>query len=157
MRRSLVYGANEMFIPVKSALQGVQHATFVVSKDTERACLKKKGQGKGSKHQHAVDLSAEEDSSECDDEFYLNAVSVHALHNHESREVYASVAFNLKGNAKSTLKGKVDTGAMVSCIPMSMLPQIGLSMGDLKPSDAVIRGMSEADLQNYGTVCVNVT
>ena len=30
-------------------------------------------------------------------------------------------------------------------------------MGDLKPSDAVIRGMSEADLQNYGTVCVNVT
>ena len=34
MRRSLVYGANEMFIPVKSALQGVQHATFVVSKDT---------------------------------------------------------------------------------------------------------------------------
>ena len=87
----------------------------------------------------------------------MNAVSVHALHNHESPEVYASVAFNLKGNAKSTLKGKVDTGAMVSCIPMSMLPQIGLSMGDLKPSDAVIRGMSEADLQNYGTVCVNVT
>ena len=29
----------------------------------ERACLKKKGHGKGSKHQHAVDLSAEQDSS----------------------------------------------------------------------------------------------
>ena len=29
----------------------------------ERPCLKKKGQGKGSKHQHAVDLSAEQDSS----------------------------------------------------------------------------------------------
>ena len=100
----------------------------------ERACLKKKGQGKGSKHQHA-------DSSEYDDEFDLNAVSVHALHNHESREVYASVVFHLKGNAKSTLKGKVDTGAMVRCIPMSILPQIGLSMKDHKPSEAVIRGM----------------
>ena len=80
----------------------------------ERACLKKKGQGKGSKHQHAVDLSAEQDSSEYDDEFDLSAVSVHALHNHESREVYASVVFHLKGNANSTLKGKVDTGAVVS-------------------------------------------
>ena len=34
----------------------------------ERACLKKKGQGKASKHQHAVDLSAEQDSSEYDNE-----------------------------------------------------------------------------------------
>ena len=34
MRRSLVYGAKEMFIPVKSALQKMQHATFVVRKDT---------------------------------------------------------------------------------------------------------------------------
>lgn len=33
MRRSLVYGAKEMFITVKSALQGVQHTTFVVSKE----------------------------------------------------------------------------------------------------------------------------
>ena len=30
-------------------------------------------------------------------------------------------------------------------------------MKDFKPSDAVIRGMSGADLQNCGTVCVNVT
>lgn len=34
MRRSLVYGAKEMLIPVKSALQKMQHATFVASKDT---------------------------------------------------------------------------------------------------------------------------
>ena len=82
----------------------------------------------------------------------MNAVLVHALQNHESREVYAPVVFHLKGNAKSTLRGKVDTGAMVSCILTSMLPQIGLSMEDLKLSDAVIRGMSGADLQNFGTV-----
>ena len=30
-------------------------------------------------------------------------------------------------------------------------------MKDLKPSDTVIRGMLGADLQNYGTVCINVT
>ena len=29
-----MYGAKEIFIPVKSALQKMQHATFVVSKDT---------------------------------------------------------------------------------------------------------------------------
>ena len=66
----------------------------------ERACLKKKGEGKASKHQHAVDLSAEQDSSEYDNEFDLNAVSVHALHNYESCEEYAPVVFHLKGNAK---------------------------------------------------------
>ena len=127
----------------------------------ERACLQKKGQGKSrpnkSKHQHAVDLSHDQDSSEYDDDFDLNAISVHALHSHESREVFAPVLFYLKGNNNPTLKGKVDTGAMVSCIPASMLSQIGLSMKDLKPSDATIRGMSGADLQNCGTVDVNVT
>ena len=55
----------------------------------------------------------------------LNAVSVHALHNYDSHEMYAPVVFHLKGNARSTLKGKVDTGAMVSCIQMSMLPKLG--------------------------------
>ena len=70
--------------------------------DFERTC-KKKGQGKGLKHQHAVDISAEEDSSEYDDEFDLNAVSVHALHNHESREVYASVAFHFNSSTNWTV------------------------------------------------------
>lgn len=47
MRRSLVYGAKEMFIPVKSALQRVQHATFVVSKDTlNEHVLRKKDKAK---------------------------------------------------------------------------------------------------------------
>ena len=42
-----MYGANEMFIPVKSALQGMQHATFVVSKDTlNEHVLRKKDKAK---------------------------------------------------------------------------------------------------------------
>jgi hypothetical protein len=58
-----------------------------------------------------------------------------------------------------TATGKVDTGAMVSCMPASMLPQIGLSNKDLKASkcNGILRGMSGADLQNYGTVDVNIT
>ena len=42
-------------------------------------------------------------------------------------------------------------------MPTSMLPQIGLSKNNLKPSDAIIQGMSGADLQNCGTIDVNVT
>ena len=38
-----------------------------------------------------------------------------------------------------------------------MLPQTGLSKNHLKPSNAFIRGMSGADLQNCGTKDVNVT
>ena len=52
---------------------------------------------------------------------------------------------------------KVYTGAMVSCMLVSMLPQIGLSSNDLTPYRSIIRGMSEADLQNCGTVDINVT
>lgn len=127
----------------------------------ERACLKKKGldKGKQSKCQHTVDVTSDHDSSEYDDDFDLNAVSIHAIGNRKSREVFAPVVFHPTGGSSSSheVTGKVDTGAMVSCMPTSMLPQIGLSKKDLKPSNAVIRGMSGADLQNCGTVDVNVT
>ncbi|PFX34384.1 hypothetical protein AWC38_SpisGene628 [Stylophora pistillata] len=53
--------------------------------------------------------------------------------------------------------GKVDTGAMVSCMPMSMLSQVGLSKDDIKVNNAVIQGESGANLQNYATMDVNVT
>lgn len=42
------------------------------------------------------------------------------------------------------------TGVMVGCVTISVLPNIGIPMKDLKPSDAVIRGMSGLDLQNCG-------
>ena len=127
----------------------------------ERACLQKMRQGKDDKykHQHAVDVTSDQESSEYEDDFDLSAVSIHAVGRCESREVFAPVVFHPKGGSSSTftITGKVDTGAMVSCIPASMLPQIGLSKKDLKPSDAIIRGMSGADLQNCRTIDVNVT
>ena len=127
----------------------------------EQACMTKKEQSKDqpSKHQHAVEITSGHDNSEYEDNFDLSAVSIHAVHNSEAREVFAPVIFHLKGDGCSTheITGKVDTGAMVSCMPTSMLPQIGLSKKDLTPSNAIIRGMSGADLQNCGTVNVNVT
>ena len=67
--------------------------------------------------------------------------------------------FHTKSDSSSSceIKGKVDTGAMVSCMPMSMLSNIGLSKKDLRPSNAIIRGMSGADLQNCGFVDVSIT
>lgn len=46
---------------------------------------------------------------------------------------------------------------MVSCMPISILPKLGLSKKDLQPSNAVICGMSGADLENGGFVDINFT
>ena len=42
-------------------------------------------------------------------------------------------------------------------MPNSMLSKLGLSKRDLKPSRAIIRGMSGADLQNCEFVEISVT
>ena len=73
-------------------------------------------------------------------------------------EVFAPVVFkpNTDSSATFAVQGKVDTGAMVSCMPVSMVPQIGLSSNDLTPNRSIIPGMSGTDLQNCGTVDINV-
>ena len=127
----------------------------------ERACLQKKGidKGKKSKHQLAVGVDPGEDSSEYEYDFDLSVVSIHAVDNQKSREVFAPVLFHPKGDSSPSyeIRGKVDTGAMVSCLSTSMLSKIGLSKKDLKPSSAIIRGMSGTDLQNCGFVDISVT
>lgn len=77
--------------------------------------------------------------------FFMNDVSVLALHSHESREVYAPVAFNLKGNACSTRNWC--NGRLCDNISAS---KYWNTYERSKPSDAVIRGMSGLDLQNCG-------
>jgi hypothetical protein len=127
----------------------------------ERAYLKKNAHGKEKeiKSQHPVEVPADQDSSGYEDEYDLNAVSIHAIANRKSCEVFAPVVFNPNNGLKSVTNtmGKVDTGAMVSCMPISMIGQIGLSEKYLTPSSAVIRGMSGADLHNCGTIDANVT
>ena len=112
-----------------------------------------------SKHQLAVGVDPDEDSSEYEYDFDLSAVSIHAVDDQKSREVFAPVLFHPKSDNSPSyeIRGKVDTGAMVSCMPTSMLSKIGLSKKDLKSSSAIIRRMSAADLQNCGFVEISVT
>ena len=89
----------------------------------------------------------------------LGVISIHDEDNQKSLKVLAPVLFHQKGGSSSSdeIKGKVDAGAMASCMPTSMLSKIGLSKKDLNPSSAIIRGMSGADLQNCGFVDISVT
>ena len=70
MRRILVYDAKEMFIPVKSALQKMQQATFVVSKDTLNEHVLRKRDKAKDPNTNTLSIS-EQDSSEYDDELDL--------------------------------------------------------------------------------------
>ena len=102
--------------------------------------------------------TTDHDSSEYEDEFDLSPISVNALEQRSPREVFAPVTF-IQHDPRNNIsvKGKVDTGAMVSCIPISMLSKIGMSKDNVKANNAVIRGVSGADLHNYGTVEAKVT
>lgn len=127
----------------------------------ERACLRKKDQDKQSvrsksKRQHAVDVHSDHES-DYEDYCDLGAISVHALKNQKHREAFAPVVFHTQSRSPWTVKGKVDTGAMVSCMPITLLSSIGLSRKHLKPSKAIIKGISGADLKNCGTLEVEVS
>lgn len=86
----------------------------------------------------------------------MQSLSVSTATTHPKREVYAPLTFYTKEGTFQA-SGKVDTGAMVSCMPVSMLPQLGLTEEDLTPSHATIRGISGADLVNCGTVAPKVS
>ena len=81
------------------------------------------------------------------------------MDNQKSREVFPPVLFHPKGDSSPSydIRGKVDTGAMVSCMQTSMLSKIGLSQKDLRSSSAIIRGMYGAGLQNWGFLDISVT
>ena len=128
----------------------------------EGACLQKeKRQGPKDLHQNTVNASSiDHDNSGYEDEYDLSPISVNTLEQGNTREVFAPVTFIREGHNGSTnvtVTGKVDTGAMVSCMPMSMLSDIGLSCDDIKANSAIIRGVSGANLQNCGTVSIKVT
>lgn len=125
MIRDHVPSATEMVTRLISAQQRRQPVNYVQRKPTLCACLEKKEQIKGrspnfkarsSKLQHAVDF---QESSEYQDDFDLSAVSVCAIDNQESREVFTPVVFHPDDSCKVT--GKVDTSAMLSYMSLSML------------------------------------
>ena len=73
----------------------------------------------------------------------------------EKREVLANVTFETPHPV--TLQGKVDTGAMVSCMPATMLKLIGLTKADLTPNKARLRGVTGTEMNTAGELTVTVS
>ena len=132
--------------------QDTQFVNFAEKMDTSSVPASEK---RATQHQHAVDISLNPEQYYCEDDLLdLQSLSVDTAT--MQSEVYAPLTFHVKGTAFETA-GKVDTGAMVSCMPLSMIPKLGFTQSDLTPSNAIIRGISGADLVNCGTVKVNIS
>lgn len=119
----------------------------------EKVCLKKKkySKQKSTVKQNLVETSDAESEYEYQSEYNIHTVNTPA------REVLAKVIFHLKSNKCITIQGKVDTGAMVSCLPISMLPLLNLSKRNLTQNKVTLRGVSRKRLRNYGTISLEVT
>ena len=143
-----------------------------------RACLKKKAQdaSKGYQRQNAIDVKSGPEPSDSESEDGYDLQSVYTVASNKKgnmvseskispREVLAQVKFHTESagsctSAKSCpymAQGKVDTGAMVSCMPISMLSEIGLTTDHLVASKAILRGVTGVNLKNYGTIKLEVT
>ena len=94
----------------------------------ERACLRRKARtgskmhDKDDKRLHNVNASDPE-SSGYEDNYDLNPVIIDTVRSQNAHEVFAPVVFkpNTDSSATFAVQGKVDTGAMVSCMPVSMV------------------------------------
>ncbi|XP_063586309.1 uncharacterized protein LOC134763680 [Penaeus indicus] len=117
----------------------------------EKACIGKKRQ-KSKKSVYVVEASDDSDYS-----YDMSSVSVSAVGTNSSvREVLTDVTFRVPFKSFKMI-GKVDTGAMVSCIPLEKLPSIGLKKKDIQPSSDVLRGISGTSLESLLTISVNTT
>ena len=123
-----------------------------------KACrIKKKA-----KHQYAV-AASESDTSDNDAEyehtssFDMGAVTINNITT-KAREVLANVTFHTtQKKSVVQLQGKVDTGAMVTCMPSKLLKSISLKSSDLTPSKVTLRGVTGTDMVTCGELKVKVT
>ena len=126
----------------------------------QKACITRKLKRKKKVHAAMANLSSGESDSDSDLDLGIMPVTVHAVKSKEiPSEVFAPVQFHCKASTpqKSPVEGKVDTGAMVSIIPVKMLGRLGLSKQHLQKSREVVKGVSGEDLGNMGTIRINVT
>ena len=130
----------------------------------EKACFKKKHRTKCKfKKQHVLETcKLELSDNEYEDDLGVKCVLIKNI-NSSAREVIAEVEFHTSRSRHEEpgmphiMQGKVDTGAMVSCIPLPLLTDIGMSRQDITPSTAVLRGVSGKRLKNHGTVKLDVS
>ena len=123
----------------------------------EKACRLKKRPGFTKQIQNAIRDSDSDDTHsthEDQDEPFLD-IGVLGNETSKPREVLADITFHTKRPA--TLQGKVDTGAMVTCMPSSMLVDIGVKLSDLQPSNAKLRGVTGADLKTCGELTLRAS
>ena len=113
----------------------------------ERVCRQKRSQ------QNAVDVA--EYSDHASEDYDMGIVHLDRIQHHQPREVLTKVSFHTAGLIHER-EGKVDTGAMASCMPRGLLPSLQIKTSDLKPSKAVLRGISGINLRNQGTLMVHV-
>lgn len=128
----------------------------------EKACIFKKTLSeKSSKQKPRKEVNVVEHSSSDSEEepngahsYDMDVISVSSI-NHTAREVLANVKLHTAQPA--VLLGKVDTGAMATCMPVSMLADIGLSVKDLTASRVRLHGVTGADMKTHGELCVPAT
>jgi len=105
--------------------------------------------------QNVVHVSETESSDEEYAHTYdMGTISVSSIKG-RAREVVANLTFHTQRPV--AIQGKVDTGAMVACMPLSMLKEIGMDQKDLMPSTAQLRGVTGADLKTCGELKTQVT
>ena len=96
--------------------------------------------------------------SDTDEESYEEAFDMGCIfegNDSKAREVVANLKFH--SNKTTILTGKVDTGAMATCMPISFLSKLGLKRSDLLPSSARLKGVTGTDMEVCGEILVKVT
>ena len=72
-----------------------------------------------------------------------------------AHEINADVTFY--GSQQQTIPGKVDNGAMVTCMPQSLLQDIHINVKDIEPTKMKRRGGTGTDMKAIGSPTLKVT
>ena len=123
----------------------------------EKACkIRQKAQHE-LRSQNAIgtsDINDDDDYDDYEEEFDIFIIAVRSVKT-KAHEVFADIKFHTKKPA--IMQGKVDTGAMVMCIPLSKLKEVGLHQDDLKPSNAKLCGVTGTDIKTCSEINVRAT
>jgi len=118
----------------------------------EKACIFKKKLSQNGSQNAIVETSESDDDYE--QTFDIGHVYIKGVHG-KGREVLAYVEF--PGQSPSIIQGKVDTGAMMTCMPLSLMKNIGYKKEDLETSRIRLRGVTGTDMKTCGKLSIKVT
>ena len=70
-------------------------------------------------------------------------------------ELLSQVKFHV--HTDTVLQGKVDTGAMATCMPVTFLKKLNVKIEDLQPCSIRLRSITGADMKTCGSLITKVT